>query len=150
MPNLELTPSQWHTIHSFLRERSDLYIGDETQCRRFIAAVLWIARAGAPWRMLPAEYGKWNSIYRRYANWRHRVIWAALHQHLADDPDTEYLIIDSTVVRAHPDAAGAPKKGASRRPGVRAQSGRVQRQSTYHSGRVGQSFAVHPDGRPGE
>ena len=116
MPNLELTPSQWHTIHSFLRERSDLYIGDETQCRRFIAAVLWIVRAGAPWRMLPAEYGKWNSIYRRYAAWRDRGIWTALHQRLADDPDTEYLIIDSAIVRAHPDAAGAPKKGAASTP----------------------------------
>ena len=116
MPNSELTPSQWHTIHSFLRERSDLHIGDETQCRRFIAAVLWIARAGAPWRMLPAKYGKWNSIYRRYANRRDRGIWAALHQHLADDPDTEYLLIDSAIVRAHPNAAGAPKKGAARTP----------------------------------
>ena len=34
---------------------------------------------------------------------------AALHHCLADDPDTEYLIIDRTIVRAHP-AAGAPKK----------------------------------------
>ena len=35
-----------------------------------------------------------------------------LHQRLADDPDTEYLIIDSTIVRAHPDDAGASKRGA--------------------------------------
>ena len=110
MPNSELTPSQWHTIHSFLRERSDRYIGDETQCRRFIAAVLWIARSGAPWRFLPPEYGKWNSIYKRYAGWCDRGIWTALHQRLADDPDTEYLIIDSTIVRAHPDDAGASKR----------------------------------------
>ena len=112
MANLELTSYQWDKILAFLRSRPDLYVGCETDCRRFITAVLWIARAGAPWRMLPAEYGKWNSIYRRYANWRDRGIWTALHQHLADDPDTEYLIIDSTIVRAHPDAAGAPKKGA--------------------------------------
>ena len=38
-------------------------------------------------------------------------IWAALHQRLADDPDTEYLLIDSAIVRALPDAAGTPKKG---------------------------------------
>ena len=31
-----------------------------------------------------------------------------MHQHCSDDADLEYLIIDSTVVRAHPCAAGAP------------------------------------------
>ena len=39
-----------------------------------------------------------------------------MHQHCCDDPDLEYLIIDSTVVRAHPCAAGAPPKGVARRP----------------------------------
>ena len=33
-----------------------------------------------------------------------------MHQHCCDDADLEYLIIDSTVVRAHPCAAGAPPK----------------------------------------
>ena len=61
-------------------------------------------------RVLPAEYRNWNTVYKRCAGWRHRGIWAALHHHLADDPDNEYLIIDSTIVRAHPDAVGAPKK----------------------------------------
>ena len=116
MANLEPTSYQWDKILAFLRSRSDLYIGCETDRRRFVAAVLWIARSGAPWRMLPAEYGKWNSIYRRYANWRHRGIWAALYQCLADDPDTECLIIDSAIVRAHPAAADAPKKGAAKTP----------------------------------
>ena len=51
---------------------------------------------------------------RRYAAWRHRGIWTALHQRLADDPDTGCLIIDSAIVRAHPDAASAPKKGGGR------------------------------------
>ena len=36
-------------------------------------------------------------------------------RYLADDPDTEYLIIDSAIVRAHPDAAGAPKNGAAKK-----------------------------------
>ena len=36
--------------------------------------------------------------------------------HLKRNATTEYLIIDSTIVRAHPDAAGAPKKGAARTP----------------------------------
>ena len=45
-----------------------------------------------------------------------RGIWELLHQHLADDPDMEYLIIDSTVVRAHPCAAGAPSKKEAKQP----------------------------------
>ena len=37
-------------------------------------------------------------------------IWEKMHQHSADEPDMEHLIIDSTTVRAHPCAAGAPHK----------------------------------------
>ena len=110
MSRLELSPDKWTKILQFLRSRTELYVGQEEECRRFIEAVLWIDRSGAQWRLLPAEYGNWNSVYKRFARWSDRGIWELLHQHLADDPDMEYLIIDSTVVRAHPCAA-APSQG---------------------------------------
>ena len=116
MSSVSLSSNQWTKILQFLRGRTDLYVGQEAQCQRFIEAVLWVNRSGAQWRLLPSEYGNWNSVYKRFARWADRGIWQQLHQHLAGDPDLEYLIIDSTVVRAHPCAAGAPPKKAARKP----------------------------------
>ena len=49
-------------------------------------------------------------VYKRFARWSDKDVWHKLHQHFADDPDLEHLILDSTIVRAHPCAAGASQK----------------------------------------
>ena len=110
MRPITLSDEQWQKILPFLRTCSNIYIGQEDECRRFLDAVLWITRSGAQWRFLPAEYGNWNSVYKRFARWSEQSVFEKLFEFCAQDRDLEYLMIDSTVVRAHPSAAGALKK----------------------------------------
>ena len=77
--------------------------------RLFVEAVLWLARAGAPWRDLPEILGNWNSNFVRFSRWSKAGVWDRLFTAMADEPDFEYILIDSTIVRAHQHAAG--KKG---------------------------------------
>ena len=117
----ELTDAQWHRIEPLIpgKEGDRGRHGDDN--RLFVDAVLWLARAGAPWRDLPAEFGKWNSVFKRFRRWARKGVWQRLFAALGEAPDLEYLIIDSTIVRAHQHAAGAQKGGTKmRRSGVRA------------------------------
>ncbi len=77
--------------------------------RLFVEAVLWLARTGSPWRDLPDRFGNWNSVFVRFSRWSKDAVWDRLFAAMADDPDFEYIMVDSTIVRAHQHAAG--KKG---------------------------------------
>ncbi|GAB5518771.1 MAG: IS5 family transposase [Rhodothermales bacterium] len=76
--------------------------------RLFVDAVLWIAHTGAPWPDLPERFGKPNSIHKRFLRWGRKGIWQQIH-HALQEPDLEWLLIDSSVVRAHQHAAGQKK-----------------------------------------
>jgi transposase len=83
--------------------------------RRFLEAVLWIVRTGAPWRDLHPAFGNWNSAFKRFRRWAVTGIFERLFQALSGDPDFEYALIDGTIVRVHQHGTGA-KGGLSLRP----------------------------------
>jgi transposase len=112
---ITLTDSEWQKILPFLQNCPNIYIGPESECRRFLEAVLWIARSGAQWRLLPDDYGNWNTIYKRFARWSAANVFEKLFAFAAEDADLQHLLVDSTIVRAHSTASGAQKNTGIKR-----------------------------------
>ena len=82
--------------------------------RRFVEAVLWIGRTGAPWRDLPPTFGSWHTTFTRFARWTRTGVWDRVFRAISIDRDWEEVMLDSTATRAHQPAAGARKKTAPR------------------------------------
>lgn len=116
LDRLILGDEQWERMsrHIIGDERTRGSSGRDN--RMFVEAVLWVVRTGSPWRDLPDVFGSWNSIFRRFSRWSAKGIWWRIFAAMSDDSDFEYLIIDSTIVRAHQHAAGAKKRGLKIRP----------------------------------
>ena len=104
---LVLSDRQWNRIEKHCVGKPEDPGGTGADNRMFVEAVLWIVRTGSPWRDLPSVFGNWNSVFIRFSRWSRAGIWQRIFAALSDDPDFEYLILDSTIVRAHQHAAGA-------------------------------------------
>ena len=73
----------------------------------FLNAVFWNLRTGAPWRDLPPDYGDWKNT-PNYSlpllSLAGPSVWEELLNTVIDDPDFEWLMIDATHIKVHPDA----------------------------------------------
>lgn len=110
-----LSNAQWAIIEPFcLGKKSD---PGQTgrDARLFVEAVLWIVRTGAQWRELPGEFGKWNSVFKRFRRWVQADAFYIMFKALASNPDLEYAMIDGTIVKVHRSGQGA-KGGLCARP----------------------------------
>ena len=84
--------------------------------REALEGSLHVLRTGTPWRDLPTAYGPWHTLYRRWQRWLQRGGWGDILRLLQrlKGVDLQSVLLDATVGRAHPPAAGAAKKKASR------------------------------------
>jgi len=108
MRRFELTDEQFSRIALLLPGKAG-DPGRTADNRRFIDAVLWMLRTGAPWRDRPERFGLWNSVFPRFNRWAKKDLWATVFE-AVQEPDWEWLMIDASVIRAHQHAAGATQK----------------------------------------
>jgi transposase len=117
----ELSEAQWRRIESFLPGKAGDPGRTAADNRRFVNGVLWVLRSGARWSDLPARYGKYKSIHKRFTRWSANRVWDRMFEVLTKDRDNEYLMIDTTIVRAHQQAATGKGGLKIRLWGVRAE-----------------------------
>ena len=109
-----LTDVQWEKLAPLLPGKASDRGVTAKDSRLFLEAVLWLARSGAPWRDLPPELGPWHTTFTRFSRWARKGVWDRVFAAVSGDRDLEAVFLDSTAVRAHLHAAGAPKKTAGR------------------------------------
>ena len=115
----ELSNEQWRRIKDLLpSKKGDLGRHGEDK-RLFVNAVLWVLRSGARWSDLPERYGNWKTVHKRFTRWAENGVWERVFGSLTGDPDNQYLMLDTALVRAHQQAATGKAGTAIRLWGVR-------------------------------
>ena len=115
MDRFSLTDAQWEKMQPFCLGKATDPGRTGGDARLFVEAVLWIARTGSPWRDLPASFGKWNTVFKRFRDWVKADVFQRMFDAVSDEPDMGYAMVDATIVRVHRHGQGA-KGGLKARP----------------------------------
>ena len=107
--NYYIKRENWEHIFTVLSKRKDIRVSNEEKSRIFIEAIWYMSRSGCQWRLLPSIYGTWRAVHRRFKNWNDKGVWSDLFASTTVGADTESIMIDSTIVRAHACSAGYKK-----------------------------------------
>ena len=110
MTRSQVTDEDWALIEPYLP------VGEfgpyPARLRAQFEGVVWRFRTGAQWREVPRQFGAWSTVHNRFRQWRDAGVFAALLEGMIaeaarrDEVDLSLVSVDSTIVRAHQDAAG--------------------------------------------
>ena len=108
----EISDRAWAALAPHLAGKAGDVGRTGTDNRLFLNAVFGVARHGCAWRALPVRFGKADTLRKRGRRRAHKGTWQRLFE-AVQEPDLDWVMLDSTVVRARAQAAGSPKKAAS-------------------------------------
>lgn len=112
----ELDDDQWSRLERFVPGGRRGRRGPRSDNRRFINALIWMARSGGRWRDLPERFGPYQTVKRRYYRWIEKGVLDRVFEALAREADLDWVAVDSTSIRAQAQASGAPLKRGALRP----------------------------------
>ena len=114
----ELADAQWNKIRHLIPTKARKTRGrPQKNNRQVMDGIIWILCTGSSWRDLPQEYGKWQTVFYRYNEYRKSGVFSKILQALQIELnankkiDWNLVCVDGTIIRAHKSAAGAVKKG---------------------------------------
>ena len=104
-----MTEEDWATVLEVFRACRSRRGAKGRNDRIFLEALHYFAVHNITWRALPAQFGNWNSGWKRFWRLSRAGVFEAFFDALAAMSQTAHLVqmFDSTVVRAHVSAAGA-------------------------------------------
>jgi transposase len=104
-----MTDQDWEIVVQVFRSVRSRRGGKGRNDRKFLEALHYFSVHNITWRALPAAFGNWNSVWKRFWRLSQAGVFEAFFDALAGMSRTAHLVqmFDSTVVRAHVSAAGA-------------------------------------------
>jgi transposase len=114
----ELSETQWEQIRELLPGKLSDPGRTASDNRSFVNGVLWVLRSGARWSDLPERYGKWKTVHKRFTRWAKAGVWEKVFDSLIKDRGNAYLMLDSTIVKAHQQAVTGKGGAVTRLWGV--------------------------------
>ncbi len=100
-----LTDPVWDKLSALMQHTGLVY--HKAEHRLILEGILYRMRTGIPWRDLPLEFGRWNTVFVRFNAWSKKGVLNLIFKGLSGLSDREWLFIDGSIVRAHQHSAGA-------------------------------------------
>lgn len=117
MSRHDLTDAEWNAIRVYLPKSHGGKRGRPwSDHRKTLNGILWLLCVGAPWRDIPEQYGKWQTIYGRFRRWCNEGVWERIWRNVLKRIDRKGLLdrslwcVDGTIIRAHVSSVGGSRK----------------------------------------